>query len=117
MAPWSTKPSFAVSLPARQGSPTLADAQARLQAQDAAGAAKLLEDITAREPKNARAWRMLGTARHRAADYDRAIAAYVTALTVEPDHPVALYNLGASAKAEPVAPKPGGRGGLNLEPQ
>jgi hypothetical protein len=79
-----------------QSAPTLADAQARLQAQDPAGAAKLLEDITARDPRNARAWRMLGTARHRAADYDKALEAYRTALTLEPDHPVALYNMGAS---------------------
>jgi hypothetical protein len=79
-----------------QSPPTLADAQARLQAQDPAGAAKLLEDITTRNPRDVRAWRMLGAARHRTGDYDRAIDAYATALGLEPDHPVALYNLGAA---------------------
>jgi len=76
--------------------PTLAAAQARLAAQDPAGATKILEDLTARDPKNVRAWRMLGTARHRAAEFDRAIEAYTTALAIEPDHPITLYNLGAS---------------------
>jgi hypothetical protein len=75
---------------------TLADAQARLQAQDPAGAAKLLETITAGDPKNARAWRMLGIARQRTKDLDRAIDAFTTSLGLEPDHQVALYNLGAS---------------------
>lgn len=81
---------------AAQSVPSLADAQARLQAQDAPGAIKLLEEITTREPGNARAWRMLGMARHRTADFDRAIQAYTTALKVEPDHPLALYSLGAA---------------------
>ena len=73
-----------------QSVPTLADAQARLQAQDPSGAAKLLDEITARDPNNARAWRLLGTARHRAADYDKALEASTRALALEPDHPVAL---------------------------
>jgi hypothetical protein len=79
-----------------QSVPTLADAQARLQAQDPAGAAKILDDITTRDPGNARAWRMLGTARHRAAEYDKALEAYSRALALEPGHPVTLYNMGAS---------------------
>ena len=40
---------------------TVAAATARLQAQDPAGAARILEAVTAREPGNARAWRVLGT--------------------------------------------------------
>jgi len=77
-----------------QGAATLADAQARLQAQDPAGAAKLLDEITAREPKNARALRMLGVARHQLQEYERAADAYSASLALEPDHPIALYNLG-----------------------
>ena len=42
--------------------PTMAAAAARMQAQDPAGAARILEAITAREPANGRAWRMLGIA-------------------------------------------------------
>jgi hypothetical protein len=81
---------------ASQTPPTLAAAQARLQAQDPAGAAKILEQITAADPKNARAWRMLGVARHQAGDFDAAIRANETSLEHEPNHPVAFYNIGAS---------------------
>lgn len=45
-----------------QPAPTLAAAQARMQAKDPAGAAKILEALTEREPKNGRAWRMLANA-------------------------------------------------------
>ena len=86
-----------IALAVQTPSPTLADASARLQAQDPAGAAKILEVITAREPKHVRAWRMLGTARHRTGEFDRAIEAYAAALALEPEHPTTLYNIGASA--------------------
>lgn len=76
--------------------PTLADAQARL-ASDPAAAATLLEAITKADPKNVRAWRMLGAARHRTQEFDRAVAAYAAALELEPNHPTTLYNIGASS--------------------
>src|SRR5215471_8078167 len=74
--------------------PTMAAAAARMQAQDPAGAAKLLEVITAREPSNWRAWRMLGMAYQVAKDVDRALGAYRKALDIEPGSPQVLYNLG-----------------------
>ncbi|MEO8197077.1 MAG: FG-GAP-like repeat-containing protein [Thermoanaerobaculia bacterium] len=76
--------------------PSLRDAQARLQSGDPAGAATLLDSITAREPENARAWRMLGVARQQMKSYDAAIAAYATAFRLEPGNPVAIYNLGTA---------------------
>ena len=74
--------------------PTVAAAMARLQANDPAGAARMLEAIVKREPENGRAWRNLGVAYQTTKDYDRAIAAYQRALEVEPSVPTPLYQLG-----------------------
>jgi hypothetical protein len=81
------------SQPARP--PTLSDAQARLQANDPAGAAKLLEVITAGAPSNARAWQLLGDARRQSKDLDRALAAYRKVLEIQPQSPQAFYSIGA----------------------
>src|SRR3954454_16364218 len=87
--------SFAVvSQPADE--PTVAAAAARLQAQDPAGAARILEAVTAREPGNSRAWRLLGTAYQRAKEIDKAIGAYRKALAIEPAAPQVLYNIGTA---------------------
>ncbi len=74
---------------------TLASAVSALQSGDAAGAAKILEAITTREPKNGRAWRLLGTAYKGAKQWDNAAAAYQRALKVNPSQVTALYNLAA----------------------
>lgn len=79
-----------------QGGPTLGAARAKLLAKDPAGAIVLLEAITAREPGNAPAWRLLGVAAQQAGQIDRAIAAYTESLEVEPDNPTAFYNLGTA---------------------
>ncbi len=85
-----------LSLQAAAQSPpaTLGAAIARLQAKDAAGAARILEEVTAREPANGRAWRNLGLAYQTLTDFDKAAAAYQRALEVEPAVPTPLYNLG-----------------------
>jgi hypothetical protein len=90
-----------VQAPAPQ--PTVAAAAARLQANDAAGAARMLETIVAREPANGRAWRNLGAAYQALEDFDKAIAAYRRALDVEPAVPTPLYQLGLvyALKQEP----------------
>ncbi len=67
----------------------------QIQPKDPAAAAKILEGVTSREPGNARAWRLLGVARHQAKDYQRAIDAYQKALAIQPD-PTATYNIGAT---------------------
>ena len=74
---------------------TLQDAMTRLQANDAAGAAKILTEITKREPRNGRAWRNLGLANQKANDLDGAIQAYQQALEVEPSVPTPLLQLAA----------------------
>jgi hypothetical protein len=77
-----------------QPAPTLGAAQARMQAKDPAGAAKILEALTEREPKNGRAWRMLANAEQALKDYDLAAAALEHALEVEPGFVMPLYTLG-----------------------
>ena len=67
----------------------------RIQAKDPAAAAKILEGVTAREPQNARAWRLLGVALQQSQQYDRAIEAYQKAIAIQPD-PTATYNIGAA---------------------
>ena len=79
---------------AAQQQPGIPDAL-RIQAEDPAGAANILQGVTAREPKNARAWRLLGTALQQSKEYDRAIEAYLKALALGPD-PTATYNIGTT---------------------
>jgi hypothetical protein len=73
------------------------EAQAKMQAGDMAGAAKILEGVVAREPKNARAWRLLGYACLKSKQLDRARASYEKLLALAPDTPQAFYNLGVIA--------------------
>jgi hypothetical protein len=66
------------------GEPSLAAGIARLQINDFEGAAKILEEVTKREPKNGRAWRNLGLTYQNLKKPDQAIHAYQQALDVEP---------------------------------
>ena len=63
-----------------------------IMAKDPAAAAAILEAVTTREPANARAWRLLGTARQQAKQFDAAIAAYLKAIALGPD-PTSSYNV------------------------
>jgi hypothetical protein len=90
----------AVSQPAGAVEPTLISAIGQLQGGDAAGAAIALTVITIREPGNAQAWRLLGTARQQLRAYDLAIYAFKRALQLEPDSPRLYYNLGACYAAK-----------------
>ena len=73
--------------------PTLAAGVARLQANDSDGAAKILEQVTAHEPSNGRAWRNLALAYQNLKDWDRAISADQHALDVDASVPTPLFNL------------------------
>jgi hypothetical protein len=57
---------------------------------------------TAARPQTAREWRQVAAARRQAKDYDGAIAALQTSLTLEPDAATAMFALGAvyAAKGE-----------------
>ncbi|HJR60016.1 MAG TPA: FG-GAP-like repeat-containing protein [Vicinamibacterales bacterium] len=82
------------SAPTPPSAPDIPDAL-RIQATDPEAAAKILEAVTARAPRNARAWRLLGVALHLSKQYDRAIEAYQKAIAIQPD-PIATYNIGAA---------------------
>jgi hypothetical protein len=84
--------------PAPTAPPSVAQATARLQAQDPAGAVKILDAVTAREPGNVTAWRTLGAALLQTKEPDRAIVALEKALALQPNRPDVFYNL-ASAHA------------------
>ncbi len=64
-----------------------------MQSNDLAGAVKMLDSVTHREPKNGRAWRNLGLAYDRLKDPERAIAAYRHALEVQPEMVAPTYNI------------------------
>jgi hypothetical protein len=76
---------------------TVQAAVARLEANDTAGAAKILEAITAREPRNGRAWRNLGVAEQKLKNLDRSAEAFRRALDVEPDVPTPMFQLAVLA--------------------
>ena len=84
-----------VSLAAQQPSPDLQKAFGLLQT-DPAAAVKILGGLTAREPDNVRAWRLLGTALLKTKAPDRAIDALNKSLQLEPNSAPALYNLGVA---------------------
>ena len=86
---------LAVSLAAQQPSPDLGKAFGLLQS-DPAGAVKILDELTAREPNNVRAWRLLGTALLKTKSPDRAIEVLNKSLQLEPNSAPALYNLGVA---------------------
>jgi hypothetical protein len=79
--------------------PSLEAGLARLQTGDADGAARILEQVVANEPRNGRAWRVLGLARRQAKNLDGAIAAWSRALEVEPGMPMPYYNIGVAYAA------------------
>ena len=87
---------LAITVAAQQPSPELAKAFGMLNSGDATGAAKILEDLTAREPKNARALRVLGAAYIRTKDYDKSLNVLHQSLEIEPDFPAAIYNIGVA---------------------
>ena len=63
----------------------------KVQAGDLAGAAKMLESITEREPGNADAWRLLGVVRLKKKELEGAGAAFDRSLAAAPDSPKAMY--------------------------
>ncbi|MBI3477925.1 MAG: FG-GAP repeat protein [Acidobacteria bacterium] len=74
---------------------TLHAAMGRIQSSDFAGAAKILEEVTKKEPGNGRAWRNLGLADQRLKNVDRAIEALTKAMEVEPAVPTPMFQLAA----------------------
>lgn len=86
--------SLATAQPAPAPEPTVAEGFAKLQAGDFPAAVKILEQVTAAHPENARAWRVLGNSYIRNKQLPEALKAYEKSLQLEPDFPAALYNSG-----------------------
>jgi hypothetical protein len=78
---------------------SLGAAAARLRSGDAEGAARILELLVTREPRNGRAWRMLGTARQGVKNLDGAIEAWKRAIEVDPSVPTPYYSIGVAYAA------------------
>jgi Tetratricopeptide repeat/FG-GAP repeat/FG-GAP-like repeat len=96
----ATAAAVAAQPPAAAAVPTLAEARARLQQGDPAGAATLLERITAAHPDDRAAWTLLGTAFRQAKQPAEAIAAYTKTLALDPDQPQVFFHLGAAHAAQ-----------------
>lgn len=76
-----------------QGEKATAEATEKLQNGDAAGAAKILEQVTKQSPASADAWRILGAARLKLKKLDEAATAFRNALDLGPESPRAMYGL------------------------
>ncbi|HKF43283.1 MAG TPA: tetratricopeptide repeat protein, partial [Thermoanaerobaculia bacterium] len=75
----------------------LPEANQKLQSGDPAGAVKILEALTQREPGNAEAWRLLGVANLRLKNLDPAESAFRKALQLDPNLYLAMYGLAGVA--------------------
>ncbi len=71
--------------------PRIDAAIAKFRDRDPAGAAEILEQVTAREPSSARAWRLLGLARRRQDDLEGALAAYRRSVEADPEELPSVY--------------------------
>ena len=73
-------------------SPAMQDANALMQAQKWAEAAKAFEAITKSEPTNGRAWFQLAMARHSMGEYAKAVDAFMKVPALN-TNPTVMYNL------------------------
>ncbi len=69
----------------------------RLHANDAAGAVKILDDVTGRQPRNGRAWRTLGVAQLQLKNLDRSQDAFHRALVEDSGDPAPMFQLAVIA--------------------
>lgn len=91
--------------PSPQGQPSVAAAQTLIARGDNAAARAMLDQVVAREPKNFRAWTMLGATCRRLNENDCALQAFTRALDVRPRDPQTLVNIGIThaARNDPEA--------------
>jgi tetratricopeptide (TPR) repeat protein len=73
--------------------PSIPAAMGHFYRGDVAGAAKILEGVTAATPGDANAWRLLALCYRRTGELDRSMAAYRRAIALEPNSPAATFNL------------------------
>ena len=87
----------AASAPPVSPPPTMAQAQARIAANDLEGAAKILEGLISNNPNAFQPINLLGTVRRQQKNYDAAIALFERSIAVNatPANSTALYSIGA----------------------
>lgn len=73
--------------------PSIPAAMGHFYRGDAAGAAKILEGVTAATPEDANAWRLLALCYRTSGDLDRSMSAYHKAIALEPKSPAAIFSL------------------------
>lgn len=83
---------LAQAVPPPATPPGLQEGLAFAQSKDWTHAAEVLRGVTAREPKNALAFRVLALSLIRLGKYDDALAALATARTLDPRSGAAIYN-------------------------
>ena len=90
---FATAPSADAQTAATVPAPSIPAAMNHFYRGDAAGAAKILEGVTAATPGNANAWRLLALCYRKMGELDRSMGAYQKALALEPNSPAAMFNL------------------------
>ena len=66
--------------------PTFGRAKAMIEAKDYRGALPLLQQVVAKEPKNADAYNLMGYATRKSGDPNGSLQYYTTALQIDPKH-------------------------------
>ncbi len=89
----ATVAAFSVAVAQAQGGATLQDAQTKLQSQDFAGAAAILDQVTQAQPENVRAWMLQGFALSQLGRNEEALISYHRALELPQTPPRAYYNV------------------------
>jgi Flp pilus assembly protein TadD len=74
------------SAPAKTADPNYARAKAMIDAGDYKGGAQLLQQVVAKDPKNADGYNLLGYATRKSGDANGALQYYNQALTIDPKH-------------------------------
>ncbi len=71
---------------AKAGDPNYASAKAMIDAKNYAGAMPLLQQVVAKDPKNADAYTLMGYATRKSGDANGSLQYYNTALGIDPKH-------------------------------
>jgi len=71
---------------AKPADPNYAQAKAMIEARNYAGAMPLLQQVVARDPKNADAYNLMGFATRKSGDANGSLVYYNQALTIDPKH-------------------------------
>jgi Flp pilus assembly protein TadD len=72
--------------PAKPADPNYAQAKAMIEARNYAGAMPLLQQVVARDPRNADAYNLMGYATRKSGDANGSLVYYNQALTIDPKH-------------------------------